>query len=174
MLARFDRAASLLDVPCGAGRFAETIAPGPRRRVVFADASQAMLDASRAALEAAGCGSVDLRLEDVTKGTPDGRFDVVLCVRLLHHLEKSEDFEAALDYLVKGASLGIICSFASSSTWKGWWRLRRPTKRSSETLRSRKAMARAFAARGWRIRATRCVSFVFSTQTWLLLVPETR
>jgi SAM-dependent methyltransferase len=174
MLAAFDPAATLLNVPCGAGRFVETIAPESRRRVVFADNSQPMLDAARTTLAGLGAQRIELRLEDVTRAKPSEQFDVVVCVRLLHHLEGA-DFEAALDYVVSAAQHGIVCTFASSSTWKGWRRLRRKRAGGSgETLRSDQAMRDALAARGWRVARSRRVSFFFSTQTWLLLVRAER
>jgi cyclopropane fatty-acyl-phospholipid synthase-like methyltransferase len=176
MLSRFGREASLLNVPCGAGRFARLVAPEARRRTVFADVSRPMIDAAGAALAAAGVTRVELRLEDVTRTAPPERFDVVLCVRLLHHLDAAA-FDAALDYLAAAATAGIVCTFASTATWKGFWRERRRAagrKRGGEILRSPERVREALDARGWRVAEVRPLTRLFSTQTWLLAVPAGR
>jgi hypothetical protein len=110
---------------------------------------------------------------DVTRTPPGERFDAVLSVRLLHHLEEPA-FAAALDFLTGSAKEAIVCTFASSSTWKGWLRaLRRPRAPGGrgEVLRSRAAVESAFRARGWAVADAACVSPLFSTQVWLLLTP---
>jgi SAM-dependent methyltransferase len=170
MLSGVDPAASLLNLACGAGRFADVLAPPERRRVVFADWSQAMLDEAREQLRAAGHADVELRLVDVTKSKPEESFDVVTCVRLLHHLE-GPAFDAAVDFLTGSAKRALVCTFASSATWKGFWKSRSGRPRRGEVLRSPDAMAAAFSARGWRIVEMRRVATLFSTQAWLLLTP---
>ena len=124
MLSRLDPEASLINLACGAGRFADLLATPSRRRVVFADSSQAMLDAAREALAARGVRSVELRLVDVTRSIPAERLDVAVCVRLLHHLDE-QAFAAAVDFLTASAKLAIVCTFASTATWKGFWRSRK-------------------------------------------------
>jgi SAM-dependent methyltransferase len=169
MLAGLDPAASVLNLACGAGRFAELLAAPVRRRVVFADSSQAMLDAAREALAASGARSVELRLVDVTRAKPAERLDIAVCVRLLHHLDE-QAFASAVDFLAASAHLAIVCTFASTATWKGFWRSRK--KRAvREVTRSPAAMRAAFAARGWRVAEIRRVSALFSSQAWLLLTP---
>jgi SAM-dependent methyltransferase len=171
MLAGIDPEASLINLACGAGRFADLLATPSRRRVVFADSSQAMLDAAREALAAGGARSVELRLVDVTRSIPAERLDVAVCVRLLHHLDE-QAFAAAVDYLAASAKLAIVCTFASTATWKGFWRSR--LKRGvREVARSPAAMRAAFAARGWRVAEMRLVSAFFSSQAWVMLTPAT-
>lgn len=171
-LTELDPKASVLDLPCGAGRFARLIANGERSSMTFADASAQMLEEARAANARFGIDErVDYRQVDVTKDDPVGEFDVVVCVRLLHHLKDGAVFERALDHMTRCAKHDLVVTFASASTWKGFWRrlkTRLGLRRRGESIMSTARMREALAERGFRQKRIRFVSRLFSTQTWIL------
>ena len=81
----FERIGSVLDVPCGTGRFTELLL-GAGKRVVNADRSRAMLLAAR---EKAGEGSArHVECDAASLPFADASFDLVLCVRFLLHVPK--------------------------------------------------------------------------------------
>lgn len=99
----------VLDVPCGYGRMSDLIRASGAR-LVSADLSPAMVErAMQNAGPAASAGVV----ADLVRGLPfrPGAFDVVLCLRLFHHLHDPEAREAALAELRGVASAAVIVSF---------------------------------------------------------------
>lgn len=81
----FERVGSVLDVPCGTGRFTELLL-GAGKRVVNADRSHAMLLAAR---EKSGEGRAGLVLCDAARlPFADASFDLVLSVRFFLHVPK--------------------------------------------------------------------------------------
>lgn len=100
------RAESLLDLPCGTGR----LAPGLRPRALHylgADVSAAML-------REAGTGHV---LADAAHlPFADGSFEILVCCRLLHHLDEAQLAEVTVELLRVTRGL-LIASFWSAATW---------------------------------------------------------
>lgn len=110
-LRRLGGAASVLDVPCGAGRFAPLWREAGAR-AVLADLSPAMLEEARAQalpLVRAGADGLPFR---------DGAFDVVAVVRLLHHVAGRGERVAVFREAARVARRGVIVSFASTGTRK--------------------------------------------------------
>lgn len=88
----FERVGSVLDIPCGTGRFTELLL-GAGKRVVNADRSRAMLLAARekagAGREKAGAGRADhVECDAARLPFADGSFDLVLSVRFFLHVPK--------------------------------------------------------------------------------------
>ncbi len=167
-LGRFPPASRLLNVPCGAGRFSEILlGPGSGPRV-FADASPSMLDEVRRKL-----GDLPgLRLEqiDLLNDEPKETFDVVVCIRLLHHLDRNE-MGRVLDYVCGAAEKGLILTVASDATWKGWRRARRARdgkRQGGETILSPAELSHELGRRGFGLDGLRHVDRLFSSQTWAL------
>ena len=83
---------SVLDLPCGAGRFWALLARVPDRVLFAADYSQDMINTALAfqppalvaRFSAFQTSAFDINL-------PDASVDCVFCMRLLHHLDKEED-----------------------------------------------------------------------------------
>ena len=83
---------TILDLPCGAGRFWKMLAEKPERTLLAADNSQAMLDAACQLQPAAvakrfQCFQTSALAIDLT----DNAVDHILCMRLMHHIEQSAD-----------------------------------------------------------------------------------
>lgn len=83
---------SVLDLPCGAGRFWELLARVPDRNLIAADYSQDMINTAlslqppRVAgrFKAFQTSAFEIRLADAA-------VDCIFCMRLLHHIERKED-----------------------------------------------------------------------------------
>jgi len=82
---------SVLDLPCGAGRFWELLARVPDRELVAADYSQDMIDTAlnfqpphiAKRFKTFQTSAFDIKL-------PDAAVDCIFCMRLLHHISEEE------------------------------------------------------------------------------------
>ena len=82
---------SVLDLPCGAGRFWELLARVPDRQLVAADYSQDMVDTAlnfqsphiAKRFKTFQTSAFDIKL-------PDAAVDCIFCMRLLHHIAEGE------------------------------------------------------------------------------------
>ena len=82
---------SVLDLPCGAGRFWELLARVPDRQLLAADYSQDMLDTAlnlqsphiAKRFKTFQTSAFDIKL-------PDAAVDCIFCMRLLHHIAEEE------------------------------------------------------------------------------------
>lgn len=103
--------ASALDVPCGYGRILGTLA-GAGLRCVGADLSPSQALHARATAPAIAA--------NLLAGLPfaDGAFDLVVSIRLLHHLRHPDDRAAALRELARVARRNVLLSYyGTSSLW---------------------------------------------------------
>ncbi len=121
-LATFARTDSVLDLACGTGRFWPVI-DARARSVVALDNSEAMLrealaHASPNPQRHALCGSAfQLPLRDRS-------FDVVVCMRFLHHLARREDRVGALTDIRRVARHGAVVSLWTDGSRHARRRLR--------------------------------------------------
>lgn len=130
--------ASLLDLPCGAGRLLRLlVARG--LQVTAADASPHMLERAKlhAAEEGLALGDDAFHVADVLEtGFADGQFDAVVCNRLFHHFREPEVRRRALAELLRICRGPIIASFFSSRSLDAWvHRLRQGLRRRPATDR---------------------------------------
>jgi SAM-dependent methyltransferase len=141
----------VLDVPCGTGRLRPVL---ERRgmRWVGADVSPTMLSEAAAAPETA------LVLADVERlPFADDSFDVVVCCRLLHHLQDEDVLEAAVAELVRVSARLVIASFWDSASWHAW--RRRVGLRRSEGPRGRRAVSKRVLSRVFQDSGAEVVDF---------------
>ncbi|MBJ03038.1 MAG: hypothetical protein CMK00_09230 [Planctomycetes bacterium] len=164
----------VLDMPCGSGRLAPTLHPFATD-MCGADASRAMLLEARAAF-----GRHALKVPHVqalAQALPfaTGSCELVVCCRLLHHLDDGEQLSAVARELVRVAGTWIIASYWDCASLESMARGLR-TPRPGGTRRSRPAsiINGAFAAAGAtvvdRVHARR----LFSPQTFVLARKEPR
>lgn len=103
---------SVLDLPCGTGRFWAMLAEDKRRKIYVGDNSQSMIDTG-----------LQLRPRDVTSrieksfqcsafdtGLPDNFVECVFSIRLMHHIDKSEDRIRMLKEFARISSGTIVVS----------------------------------------------------------------
>lgn len=83
---------SVLDLPCGAGRFFQTILNSGCEKVWGGDRSVGMLQVIRDQLPAALLDKVSLLELDASHiNLPDNSVDSILCMRLLHHFHDPKE-----------------------------------------------------------------------------------
>ncbi len=116
------RPRSVLDLPCGTGRFWAMLAEAPERTIYVADNSQSMIDAG-----------LELRPREVTAriaqsfccsafdtGLPDNLVECVFSIRLLHHIEKSADRILMLKEFARISSGTVIVSLWVDGNFRAW------------------------------------------------------
>jgi len=158
MLARVEPIESILDCPCGAGRFLPDVAACAGRFLAF-DRSPEMARVARG-----GTGSGQYATSDaVAIPLADNAVDVVINMRLLHHIQGSEDRTRILAEAARVARKAVIVSFADADTWKG-----RHTKSRRRPI-SRDALAGEATAAGLLLEAPmQSVAGLFSAFSFAL------
>lgn len=140
----------VLDAPCGTGRL-RGVFERRSMRYVGVDVSMPML---REARSGEGAGLVMAVVDRLP--FRDDSFDVVLCCRLLHHLEEAEEAEAVVRELVRVAHRLVIVSFwdrASLHAWRARVGLRRAEAPRGRRSLSKRAVKRLFESAGAEIVA---------------------
>lgn len=131
----------ILDAPCGTGRLRAVI---ERRgmRYIGLDVSVPMLQEARRGDD----GDLVVAVVDRMPFRDDA-FEIVLCCRLLHHLEENEETELVVKELVRVAHRLIVVSFWDSA--------------SLPALKSRVALKKSEASRGRRMLSKRALKRMF-------------
>ncbi len=130
MFATIGESASLLDLPCGAGRLFDLFAHRARR-VYEADFSPSMLRLNAADHENAAAGY--LRCSGLAIPLGDRAVDTVVSVRLSHHLARPADREQHLREVLRVAGKAVIVTYFSHYSLKNWIRrLRKPFNRKGD------------------------------------------
>jgi len=115
ILRECDVRGSVLDVPCGAGRFLSLLA-ARARPVVGADASGPMLELARAAAEPPRpCVRCDARRLPFA----DGAFELVFTMRLLHRVRHRDERAAVLKELARASRRWVLFSFYNRRSLRG-------------------------------------------------------
>lgn len=114
-LALLGPARTILDVPCGTGRFTQFLTAAGLE-YTGGDASLAMLDEARRKHPQARFAVSDLsRLP-----YPDRSFDVALCIRLMHLVRDRELRARFLRELARVSRVGVIVDFRQDKALKVW------------------------------------------------------
>jgi ubiquinone/menaquinone biosynthesis C-methylase UbiE len=88
---------SVLDAPCGTGRFWDVLAEDKNRVIYASDYNQAMIDAGMANRPKEIAGRIkSFQASAFDLPVPDGFVDNVFCIRFMHHLGKSEERKVLL------------------------------------------------------------------------------
>jgi ubiquinone/menaquinone biosynthesis C-methylase UbiE len=116
------RPKTVLDLPCGTGRFWEMLAEEPGRRIYAADNSQNMLDTGMALRPAAVTARIEkaFQCSAFATGLPDDFADCVFCIRLLHHIQKSEDRILMLKEFARVSADTVIVSLWVDGNFRAW------------------------------------------------------
>jgi SAM-dependent methyltransferase len=121
------RPASVLDLPCGTGRFWEMLAEDPARKIYAADLNEAMF---KTGLERRP-PEITRRVEAFKASAfsipkPDNFVECVFSIRLMHHIPKSEDRLAILREFKRVSSSTIVLSLWIDGNYRARLRKRRP------------------------------------------------
>jgi SAM-dependent methyltransferase len=116
------RPRTVLDLPCGTGRFWEMLAEEPGRKIYAADNSQNMLDTGMALRPAAVTARIGkaFQCSAFATGLPDGFADCVFCIRLLHHIQKREDRVQMLKEFARISADTVIVSLWVDGNFRAW------------------------------------------------------
>ena len=124
------RPRSVLDLPCGTGRFWAMLAEEGGRRIFVADNSQNMIDTGMALRprdvtarigKTFQCSAFDTEL-------PDNLVECVFSIRFLHHIQKSEDRVRILREFARISSGTVVVSLWVDGNFRAW-RLQRKLER---------------------------------------------
>ena len=127
---------SVLDLPCGAGRFWPLLSEAPERKLLVTDNSIDMLQVALAHMDESLYGRVQcFQSSGFAVPLPDNSVDCVFCVRLLHHLGKSSDRLIFLRELARIADSSVIISLWIDGNIKAWRRRRVDRRREAKYLR---------------------------------------
>jgi len=121
-LALAGRPRSVLDLPCGTGRFWAMLAEEPNRRIFVADNSQSMIDAGLELRprEVVYRVQKSFRCSAFATGLPDNFVECVFSIRLMHHIEKSADRVQMLKEFARISSVSVIVSLWVDGNFRAW------------------------------------------------------
>jgi len=129
---------SVLDIPCGAGRFWNVLAANQSRKLYAMDNSQHMIDAALAGQEHA----ISDRFETLQASAfeipmAENAVECVFCIRLLHHFGRHEDRLALLKEFSRVTADSIIISLWVDGNYLAWRRKRNEMHRKSHRYKNR-------------------------------------
>ena len=121
----------VLDLPSGAGRFWPLLAENPRRVLIAADNSRAMLDTACQAQPPEVVKRVRLVQTSAFEiELPKHSVDCIFCMRLLHHIGDSQHRLAMLKEFHRVTRDSVIVSLWVDGNYKAWRRKHTENKRS--------------------------------------------
>lgn len=113
--------ASVLDVPCGAGRFWTMLAEDSQRRIYGADGSLDMIHVGLDMLpQEITCRLETFQCSASSIPQPDNFVENVFCMRLLHHVGKEQDRLGILREFARVASQSVVFSLWVDGNYKAW------------------------------------------------------
>ncbi len=123
------RPQSILDLPCGTGRFWSLLAEEPRRKIYAADFNRAMFETGMKFRPATLTQRIEVfQASAFSIPRPDGFVECVFSIRLLHHIEKADDRLAILREFKRVASSSIIISLWIDGNYRAMLQQRRPVR----------------------------------------------
>ena len=123
---------SVLDLPCGAGRFWDMLAKDPQRKLYAADYSEGMLVVAKelqvaevaSRFEVFQTSAFDIDMDD-------NAVDGILCMRLLHHVGEAQDRMRIYKEFHRVARETVCVSLWVDGNYKAWRRAKLEADRSS-------------------------------------------
>jgi ubiquinone/menaquinone biosynthesis C-methylase UbiE len=129
---------SVLDLPCGAGRFWSLLAEHPDRTIIGADNSAAMLETACQAQPSEVVARVKVvQTSAFAIDLPGDAVDSVFCMRLLHHVGDAEHRLTLLRELHRVTRDSVIVSLWVDGNFKAWKRRRAELQRAQQGYQNR-------------------------------------
>jgi ubiquinone/menaquinone biosynthesis C-methylase UbiE len=129
---------TVLDLPCGTGRFWSLLARQKDRNILAADNSASMLEVARE------CAPQDLRSRITTfqcsaldTGLQDNSVDHIFCMRLLHHITSAEDRLTLLREFYRVTRDTVSISLWVDGNYKAFRRKQLEAQRTYKTYQNR-------------------------------------
>ena len=116
------RPQTVLDLPCGTGRFWAMLAEEPGRTIYAADNSKSMIDVGMSCRPAAVVERINraFQCSAFATGLPDDFVENVFCIRLLHHVSRSEDRILMLQEFARISSDTVIVSLWVDGNYRAY------------------------------------------------------
>jgi ubiquinone/menaquinone biosynthesis C-methylase UbiE len=135
---------TVLDLPCGTGRFWPLLARKENRTILAADNSEAMLSVARevnppellARVKTFPCSAFDIPMGNAS-------VDHIFCMRLLHHITRSEDRLAMLKEFHRVTRDTVAVSLWVDGNYKALRRQKLEARRTHKTYQNRIVLERA-------------------------------
>jgi len=124
------RPRSVLDLPCGTGRFWSMLAEEKSRKIYVADNSRSMMDTGLALRPREIVSRIEksFQCSAFDTGLPENFVECIFCIRLLHHISRSEDRIRMLREFARVSSGSVIVSLWVDGNYKAY-RLKRKLER---------------------------------------------
>lgn len=151
---------TVLDTPCGTGRFWDVLAENPNREIHVSDYSQNMIDAGLKYRPAAITKQIksSFQASAFQLPVPDNFVESIFCIRFVHHLAKHEDRMTLLKEFHRVSSDTVIMSLWVDGNYKSWIRSRREKTRKAHDYQNRlvipaKTIEQEFEQAGFKVEA---------------------
>ena len=130
---------SVLDMPCGTGRFWDVLAEDADRIIHVSDNSQDMINAGLRYRPQKIIKRIKSSFQGSAFSLPveDNFVENVTCIRLIHHIGEHEDRLKLLAELRRVTSSTIIISLWVDGNYKAWKRKKQEAKRASHQYQNR-------------------------------------
>jgi SAM-dependent methyltransferase len=119
---------SLLDLPCGTGRFWRAAAKADVETLIAADGSPGMLEVAAANRVSESIPQRLLETSAFAIDLPDNSVAAVACLRFLHHLSGADDRQTLLRELTRVSRRHIVVSLWVDGNYAGNRRMRKPAR----------------------------------------------
>ncbi|WP_296593009.1 class I SAM-dependent methyltransferase [Methylophaga sp.] len=149
---------SVLDVPCGTGRFWKVLTENPERIVYASDNSQKMIDIGMQYREKELLKKIHtFKASAFSLPVSDGYVDNIFCIRLLHHIGQSEDRLKLLKEFHRVTKSTVIVSLWVDGNVKAWKRKKLESSRTKRPYQNRYVIPqhiieKEFQEAGFRIK----------------------
>lgn len=169
---------SVLDMPCGTGRFWSLLAENKDRKVIACDYSQDMIDIGMRFRDPAVTQRISaLQSSAFDLDLPDEVVDNVFCIRLIHHVGESADRMTLLRELHRVTRETVIISLWVDGNFKAWRRRKLEAKRSRRGYQNRFVIPRQtieqeFEQAGFKVKSH--IDFIPKYAMWRTYVLEKR
>jgi SAM-dependent methyltransferase len=148
---------SVLDTPCGTGRFWDVLAEDKNRVIHVSDFNQSMIDAGMANRAQALTSSVKpFQASAFSLPVPNNFVDNIFCIRFMHHLGDAEDREKLLKEFHRVTKDTVIISLWVDGNLKAKRRKTLDQQRESRPFQNRfvipvKTIEQEFKANGFEV-----------------------
>jgi SAM-dependent methyltransferase len=129
---------SILDLPCGAGRFWELLVESGATELTAADYSADMLEVARTSQpEELASRFTLLNTSAFDIDLPDNAVDCIFCMRLIHHVGTTEDRLRILKEFSRVTRETVCISLWVDGNYQSWRRKRLEAKRQEKGYQNR-------------------------------------
>lgn len=142
---------SLLDLPCGAGRFWAMLAEDPARELLAADNSENMVAVADGSHPPELRGRFKLfQTSAFAIDLPDGAVENIFSMRLLHHIGDADDRKKIYREFHRVTRDSVCLSLWVDGNFKAWRRMRLEARRPAKAYRNRFVLERGMVEAEFR------------------------